>query len=204
MRTSWTRVWPESAPGQRKRGGCGMLIQRRDRNGDAAPADLLLGFEPITECIALPSGLPALLENLIRPLADLQMRTDADHGFLLPVRLSVGTPAPSKHFKDLSCWIRPAKDFCTRWQRHIREGWRFEYSFLSLRESFSSREGARRRHRYRTSATVSAHDEPRLPPATAPHVPPLTHAMCAAPSSVGIDSVGQMSCSQSILQALGT
>jgi hypothetical protein len=62
-----------------------MLIQRRDRNGDAAPADLLLGFEPIAECIALPSGLLAVLENLIRPLADLQVRTDADHGFLLPV-----------------------------------------------------------------------------------------------------------------------
>jgi hypothetical protein len=61
-----------------------MQMQRRRLNGDAAPADLLLGFEPITEGIAFPSGLPALLENLIRPLTDLRVRTDADHGFLLP------------------------------------------------------------------------------------------------------------------------
>jgi predicted phosphodiesterase len=80
MGTGWARVWSESSPVQRKRGGCGMQKQRRRRNGDAAPADLLLGFQPITEGIAVPSGLPALLENLICPLADLQVRTDADHG----------------------------------------------------------------------------------------------------------------------------
>jgi hypothetical protein len=52
-----------------------MQIQRRRLNWDAAPADLPLGLEPITEGIAFPSGLPALLENLIRPLENLRMRT---------------------------------------------------------------------------------------------------------------------------------
>jgi hypothetical protein len=61
-----------------------MQMQRQCLNGDAAPADLLLGFEPITEGIAFPSGPPALLENLIGSLADLRVRTDADHRFLLP------------------------------------------------------------------------------------------------------------------------
>jgi hypothetical protein len=61
-----------------------MQMQRQCLNGDAAPADLLLGFEPITEGIAFPSGPPALLENLIGSLADLGVRTDADHRFLLP------------------------------------------------------------------------------------------------------------------------
>jgi hypothetical protein len=40
-------------------------------NGDALPADLLFGFKPITERIAFPSGVPALQEDLVRPVADL-------------------------------------------------------------------------------------------------------------------------------------
>jgi hypothetical protein len=125
-------------------------MQRRRLNGNAVPADFLLGLEPIAEGIAFPSGLPALLENLIRPFADLLVRTDADHGYLLPVRLSSGTPAPTRQFRGLSRWIMPAKDFRTSLQRYLREEWRFEYSFLSLWEGFSSSDpgsaGARRWH----------------------------------------------------------
>ena len=79
-----------------------MQMQPRRLNGDAAPADLLLGFEPITERIAFPSGLKVLLENPIRPLPDLRVRTDADHGFLLPVWLTGGTSAATMAFSDLS------------------------------------------------------------------------------------------------------
>jgi len=79
-----------------------MQIQPRRLNGDAVPADLLLGFEPIAERIAFPSVLPALLENLIRPLADLRVRTDADYRFLLPVWLAVERLAQVRHFSDLS------------------------------------------------------------------------------------------------------
>ena len=70
-------------------------MQPRCLNGNAATADLLLGFEPITERIAFPSGLKALLENLICPLPDLRVRTEADHRFLLPVWLTDGTSGAS-------------------------------------------------------------------------------------------------------------
>jgi hypothetical protein len=40
-------------------------------------ADLLFGFKPITASIAFPSGVPALQKNLVRPVADLLVRTDA-------------------------------------------------------------------------------------------------------------------------------
>src|SRR5215471_16793840 len=54
-------------------------------NGNALPANLLLGFKPISEGIAFASGVPTLQKNLVRPAPDLLMRTDADtHGFLLP------------------------------------------------------------------------------------------------------------------------
>jgi len=61
-----------------------MLAQHRRRNGDAPGADLLFGFQPITEGIAFPSSLPALLENFMRTVANLLVRTDANaHRFLL-------------------------------------------------------------------------------------------------------------------------
>ena len=113
-------------------------MQPRRLNGDAEPADLLLGFEPITERIAFPSGLPTLLENLIRPLPDLRVRTEADHIFLLPVWLAVERLAQVQHFTDLSWRIRLNKDFRTGLQRYLRDGRSFEYSFLSLQEGFSS------------------------------------------------------------------
>jgi hypothetical protein len=42
----------------------------------------MLGFEPIAKGIAFAFGLQTLLENLIRPLADLRDQTDTYHGFL--------------------------------------------------------------------------------------------------------------------------
>jgi hypothetical protein len=93
MQTSWGRVWSEAAQVQRKRSRFGVQMQHRRRSGDAVPADLMLGFEPITKGIAFASGLHTLLENVLRPLADLRVRTAAYHGFLLPLWLSGGTPA---------------------------------------------------------------------------------------------------------------
>src|SRR5215469_14684031 len=69
----------------------GMQMHRR-LSGDALPEDLVLGFEPITKGIPFASGLQTLLENLIRPLADLRVRTDAYHGLLLPLWVTGGTP----------------------------------------------------------------------------------------------------------------
>jgi hypothetical protein len=61
-----------------------MQMQHRRLSGNAVPADLMLGFEPITKGIAFASGLQTISENFIRPLADVRVRTDAYHGFLLP------------------------------------------------------------------------------------------------------------------------
>ena len=97
-------------------------MQLRRLNEDAATVDLVFGFEPITERIAFPSGLPALLENLICPLADLRMRIDADHRFLLPVWLAVERLAQVRHFTDLSWRIRLNNDFRTGLQRYLRDG----------------------------------------------------------------------------------
>src|SRR5215510_8375664 len=72
-------------------------MQESRPNGDALPADLLFGFTPITDGIALSPRLPALEKNLVRPMADLCVRTDADaHRFLLRFWLSGGIPAASR------------------------------------------------------------------------------------------------------------
>jgi|SRR5215469_3600522 len=81
----------------------GMQMHRR-LSGDSVPVDLVLGFEPITKGIPFASGLQTLLENLIRPLADLRVRTDAYHGFLLPLlvafRTLVARHSTSRTFLD--------------------------------------------------------------------------------------------------------
>jgi hypothetical protein len=68
-----------------------MQMQYRRLSGDALLADLMLGFEPITKGIAFACGPLTILENLIRPLADLRVRTDAYHGFLLRFALTART-----------------------------------------------------------------------------------------------------------------
>src|SRR5215469_3676294 len=111
-----------------------MHRQPRRLNGDAEPADLLLGFEPITEWIAFPSGLPALLENLIRPLADLRVRTDADHGFLLPVWLTGGTPGASTALYGPFLVDQAKQRLPHAIAAIFTEGRTFDCSFLSFRK----------------------------------------------------------------------
>src|SRR5215831_16570899 len=113
-----------------------MQIQPRRLNGDAVPADLLLGCEPITERIAFPSGLPALLENLIRPLPDLRVRTDADHRFLLPVWLAVERLAQVQHFKNLSLWIRQPRTSARDCSDVYERGGLLTVAFFPFRKVF--------------------------------------------------------------------
>jgi hypothetical protein len=109
-----------------------MQMQHRRLSGDAVPADLMLGFEPITEGIAFASGLHTLLENVLRPLADLRVRTGAYHGFLLPLWLSGGTAAAiystSGTFLDGSGQPMTFPRDC----RNIDKRRPFDCSFLSL------------------------------------------------------------------------
>src|SRR5215471_8232218 len=85
MQTAWKHAWSEAGEGRRGSIRFGMQMQHRRLSGAAVLADLILGFVPITIGIAFACGPLTILENLIRPLADLLVRTDTNHGFLLPL-----------------------------------------------------------------------------------------------------------------------
>ena len=106
-------------------------MQRRRLSRDAALADLMFGFEPITNGIAFATVLQTILENLIRPLADLRVRTGAYHGFLLPLWLTGGTPAASMALQGPFLMDQASQSLPHAVAGIFTGGGLFDYSFFS-------------------------------------------------------------------------